>query len=174
MRIATFVLGAWASCCLNTAFACSYDGQMNNPFVQGYPGSLRVALSTQHAFEKKQLAPLQTFAGQEGLARATAWLEQLRKRLENTELQHNFSLYLLDSQLWTRFDVVAGNVLMQSHIVPSSDEIILISTETTLAALLNGQIDISQAQQLGLIRWVNKTNTKVQESFANASRTLAF
>jgi len=157
---------------IHPVFACSYDGQMNNPFVQGYPGSLQVALSTQKAIEQKQLAPLHSLTGQAGLTRATTWLEQLRKRLANAELQQNFSLYLLDSQLWTRFDVVAGNVLMQSHSIPSSDEAILISSETTLAALLNNQLDVTTAQQLGLIRWVNHKQPAVQQAFSKACSEL--
>ncbi|QLI82127.1 hypothetical protein HZU75_11650 [Chitinibacter fontanus] len=174
MKFSALIVGCSLLAPLHLAYACGYDGQVNNPFVQGYPGSLSVALATKRAVESKQLTEPKALVAAEGLARVTGWLEQLRRRLQLAQLDNNFSVYLFDSQLWTRFDVLGGNVLMQSHITPKTDGVVLISSEATLSALLNGQLNIDQAQQLNLIRWANRSDTAVQVAFAKASGSLSF
>lgn len=136
-----------------SALACGYDGQTNNPFVQAYPGSLTLAMNTQRAIQDGTLVSLPVLSGQAGLGRVTVWLWQLRSKLAQAQLPDSFSLYLIDSALWTRFEAAGGKVLVQSHRIPGDGEPVLLTSEATLAALLRGDISLAQARQQGLLSW---------------------
>lgn len=136
-----------------SALACGYDGQYSNPFVQAYPGSLTLALHTQAAIQEGKLLTLPALSGQAGLGRVTVWLWQLRSKLDQAQLPESFSVYLIDSALWTRFEAASGKVLLQSHRVPADGEPVLLTSETALAAMLRGELSLAKASQLGLLRW---------------------
>ncbi len=147
-----------------SALACGYDGQYNNPFVQAYPGSLTLAMNTQRAIQEGTLVPLPVLSGQAGLGRVTVWLWQLRSKLDQAQLADSFSIYLIDSALWTRFEAAGGKVLVQSHRVPGDGEPVLLTSEATLAAMLRGEMSLAQARQHGLLIWsegVGESSMKV-------------
>lgn len=135
------------------AVACGLDGAINNPFTTAYPGSLSVALSTQHAIGNGQLRPLTALDREPANARLMGWLDQLRERLERGGVSASFALLVVDSGHWTRFEVNGATVRMAAHTGPVVYDSILLSSEAVLAALLEGRLSMGQAEQAGLVRW---------------------
>nr|WP_314901464.1 hypothetical protein [uncultured Deefgea sp.] len=146
--------------------ACGYDGQINNPFTQAYPGSLSVALATRTAVEKSVINPVSPLSGQAGFDRSVRWLQQLRERLQQNGFSGSVSVLLIDSGLWSQYSdqgtqIAAATDLLQSietlklqiHAqAPSANEAVLITSEATLAALLSGEIKFENATLAGLVR----------------------
>ncbi|WP_373973829.1 hypothetical protein NT239_09175 [Chitinibacter sp. SCUT-21] len=155
------------------ALACGYDSIINNPFTLNYPGSMVVALKTQQAITEGAISPLPALTGKDGLARVSQWLEQLRGRLQQAGLDERFSVYLVDSNLWTRFDPLGGNVLVQSHITPEPNETVLLMTEAGLNALLHANLTLAQAQQKQLFKWSKTNDARVVASFERSISEVA-
>ncbi len=149
----------------NSAIACGYDAQMNNPFTLAFPGSLTVALATQSAIAQELIPAIPSLAGPAGLARSVRWLEQFRAQLEAQQYQGQLSILLVDSGLWSRMSdsntsIMAANDLLaasqrlrlETHSSPPNNETVLITSEATLAAVLSGEISLQAAKAAGLVR----------------------
>jgi hypothetical protein len=174
MKIAFTLVTALIAQTSLPAMACGYDALINNPFTLGYSGSVVVALNTQQALAKGELSRIPQLTGTEGLARASGWLDQLRARLQTAQLPSRFSVYLVDAGLWTRFDVLNDSVLLQSHSTPEKDETVLVISEATLSALLRNQVNLEQAEKLGLVRWSKQADPQVITALNTATANAQF
>lgn len=156
-----------------SAEACGYDEQVNNPFQMAYPGSLVLALNTHVALKNRQISPLKSLNGQAGMTRSERWLTDLRGRLEQQGFNGSVSLLLVDSGLWSRISesepdpVQAGVTELNSRkklslVIhseePAEGEGVILTTEAALAALLSGEIRLDQAVKMGLVRAHNEIN----------------
>ncbi|MBV1841298.1 hypothetical protein [Photobacterium ganghwense] len=131
--------------------ACSYDGQMNNPFTQSYPGSLNIALATRAAIENGTLTPPESLRGQPGLRRASWWLNLLARELSE-HYSADIYVYLVDSHLWSRVSPDLRHPQIHSDPAPTGSQVLLLS-EATLYELVNNRLSLSQAVDIGIAQF---------------------
>ncbi|WP_432719828.1 hypothetical protein R0381_003667 [Jeongeupia wiesaeckerbachi] len=160
-----------------SAYACGYDAQIDNPFTVSYPGSLGVALATHRALADGKLATIPTSAGEAGLERSVQMVKQLHARLETSQYGGSFYLLLVNAGMWSSFGMAdtaaqadhaghahadhahetGAHLGLATHIeAPSIDASspVVITSEATLAALLSGALDVPAAREAGLMRFV--------------------
>jgi len=129
------------------SWACSYDGQFNNPFTESYPGALNVAIVTQQAIEQQSIVAPPPLEGSKGLRRVTWWLNLLEKMSLN--LPKGTYIYLVDSQLWSQYETPNHIAI---HVQPPKDKSKVVQlTEATLHNLINKRLTYKQALDLELI-----------------------
>ncbi|HCV12131.1 MAG TPA: hypothetical protein DGC76_00245 [Candidatus Accumulibacter sp.] len=141
------------------AGACGLHGTIDNPFTTSYPGSLGVALGTQQAVSKGQLAALPELDAEAASQRLEERLDQLRGRLEKARLRGGFVLLVVDSGHWTRFAASGSSVRIAAHATPMIDDPVLLTSESALAALLDGHLEADAAERAGLIRWAGNARS---------------
>ena len=136
-----------------TTHACSYDGQLNNPFTESFPGSLDIAIATQDALKQNLLESIETLEGKQGLRRASWWLKLMAKQ-QQVDLQTVSYIYLIDSHLWTK---VTPDQDIQVHVSPISAKpsSVMVISEAALQALIGGKINIEQAVELGIVQFTS-------------------
>jgi hypothetical protein len=65
----------------------------------------------------------------------------------------SFSIVLIGTMLWARFEQVGGKLEVTPHADgPASDDVVIVTDEPVLSALLEGQITPQQARERGLVR----------------------
>jgi hypothetical protein len=65
-----------------------------------------------------------------------------------------FSVVLIGPMLWTRFDQAGAALLMDAHADgPASEDVVIVTDEPVLAALLDGRITPRAARAKGLVRY---------------------
>lgn len=130
------------------ALGCSYDGQFSNPFSESYPGALDVAIATQKAIRADAILKPSSLDGKKGLRRASWWINLLVERYPD-QLNGSY-IYLVDSQLWSKYNV---GTRVTIHVqAPGSAESVVLLSEATLNSLVNHNITLSKAIELGLVR----------------------
>ncbi|CAM2861489.1 hypothetical protein [Vibrio rarus] len=131
------------------AQACSYDGQFNNPFTESFPGSLDIAIATQHAIDNNHLTKIDKLEGKQGLRRTSWWL-QLMAEQHADALESVAYIYLVDIHLWSK---VNPGKPMEIHATPQVENTtsVLLLSEAALYALVYNSVDFDRATQLGII-----------------------
>ncbi|ELR67884.1 hypothetical protein C942_00192 [Photobacterium marinum] len=129
------------------SWACSYDGQFNNPFSESYPGSLDIAIATQQAIRAQSIERPQSLEGQKGLRRASWWLNLMVGLYP--ELPSDTYIYLVDSKLWSKYQ---SDKKLSVHVdAPDAGAQILLISEAALHNLVIKKITFNTAIELGLI-----------------------
>ncbi|MFM2587584.1 hypothetical protein [Vibrio sp. TBV020] len=129
------------------SWACSYDGQFNNPFSESYPGSLDVAIATQQAIKSQTIAAPQRLEGGQGLRRASWWLNLMVE--SNPNLPSGTYIYLVDSQLWSQYQ---PDKRLAVHVsAPESTANVLLISEAALGSVISDKITLDKAEELGLV-----------------------
>ncbi|WP_273432488.1 hypothetical protein [Chitinibacter tainanensis] len=143
-------------------WACIYDGAGGPSEVD--PAAPTAVFATQIAISDGELAAIEPLSGQVALQRSLHWLEQLRDLQEAAGMTGTLHIYLAEGGLWSRLsdqdDLSASSLLESAHrlklqthsLPPRGGERILIVTEAALAALVNQQLSLQQAQQLGIAK----------------------
>ena len=122
-----------------------------------YPDSLHVIGAISAAVAERRLvyqpvAP--SLFGSEYRA-AVKSLEQLTASLRATGsvVPLSFSLVLVESMLWTRFEGDSDQLHAQLHVGgPQAGDLILISGEDVIRAVANGTLSVGEAHGRGLVR----------------------
>lgn len=85
-----------------------------------------------------------------------AALGQLRERLQvalDGHPQPSFSMVLMKPMLWSRFEIQGASLNLQAHAVgPTASDVVIVSDEPVVEALLSGRISPQDAQARGLVR----------------------
>ncbi|MDE1351613.1 hypothetical protein L9W80_15815 [Vibrio aestuarianus] len=131
------------------SWACSYDGQFNNPFSESYPGSLDVAIATQQAIRDQLIETPQRLDGGQGLRRASWWLNLMVER--NPNLPSGAYIYLVDRQLWSQYQ--AGNRLTIHVDAPDPSAEVMLISEAALSNVISDKMTLNQARDLGVVIW---------------------
>lgn len=135
--------------------ACGYDGLMNNPFSENYPGAVGVAIATSHAYDEKILQRLPAINPSIGFLRTNRYLQDFRNRLEahvNFEKDTSMAILLVDTGLWTRYRHSEGSLIVEPHITNANvNELVMIASEASFAALLSGDLPVETALKDGLL-----------------------
>lgn len=171
MRKSFVAITLAASLGISPVGACGLDGVIDNPFTTSYPGSLGVALGTQQAVANGKLAALPALGAEAASARLEARLDQLRVRLEKTGLRGGFALLVVDSGHWTRFAASGSSVRISLHATPAIYDPILLTSESALAALLDGSLTADVAEQAGLVRWGGSDSPALAQAVLTALAT---
>lgn len=92
-----------------------------------------------------------------GYRRITTDLSAFRNRLAPDRGQPDlpaFSMVLIGPMLWTRFAPAGGALTMSVHASgPDDEDVVIVTDEPVVAALIEGRITPQAAQERGLIRF---------------------
>ena len=161
------VAAVWLTlmCCASTTLACGYHGTMGERLSAMHPGSVQVAVALRRAADS---GVVDGKALDDIGRRPALYLETVRrlhtfKRAFNRAIDRAlgasdpgvvppFSVGLVESGLWTRFSPGAAGLRIEVHTEgPGIGETVILTGEPVLAALLDGDLPISEAMAQSLI-----------------------
>lgn len=165
------------------AGACGYHDPSSinlGALNMAYPDSLHVRTAVWMAQRDGALPPRETAPdgedGQAARVRAVmrmgmtvAKLRALRDRLEAEPAQERapaFSVVLIGPMLWARFDRAGGKLSLEAHADgPGRGDVIVVTDEPVVTALVEGLITPQAARRLGLVRlYGDRPNVEEVES----------
>lgn len=135
------------------AAACGYDGLMAD-LTAAHPRSLEVALAVREALDRQQLQDLEAAPPALGFMRARQMLLGFAPQVATAAgvSTGSVAVLLVESGLWTRYTLGPGAAAPQPHVAgPLAGERVLVTSEAVLSALLQGQMPLSRAAELGLV-----------------------
>ena len=139
--------------------ACAYEAVPGNLFQIIHPGSLEVAVAMRKAFDDGLMAePAATPAelGQAGYWAAVRRLDRLQALLTASPAAATLpptSLVFIESALWSRVTPSAAGVDLQVHTEgAAAGDLVLVTGESVLTAVLDGRLTAATAFDRGLIR----------------------
>lgn len=144
------------------AAACGYE----NPeaFALGtlnwaYPDALYVRTAVWQAEDAGLLPPRRRSQSPGPLAfyRAAAVMKQLGAKLAKAKLAETgsaMSVVLIPQVMWTRFEVGSDGVSARSHADgPAGGDVVIVTSEKVVRALLDGSLNAALAEEYGLLRF---------------------
>ena len=128
-----------------------------------YPGAMYVFwknLTAQHTSVIQKIDPIE---GESGFRRASWWLQLMSSQLEQLGVEKSYIL-LVDIPLWSHYDRSAFQKLtVDFDAAPKEDEdIVLMTTQAGLNALIMGDIDYSKALSEGILMVKNDPDDRVE------------
>ena len=138
-------------------FACGFDGLLGDGFSAAHPKSIPVAFAIADAVAAgivDKVAPI--VPGSAGYWRAVKRLSTFQRLLSvdkpSGAQPRNISLLFIDSQLWARFSSGPQGYDLQVHTSgPSPNDVVIVTSETILASVIDGTMEAQKALDLGLI-----------------------
>jgi hypothetical protein len=170
--VATTIAAVMLSCSL-PAFSCSLEPTINGGFTISYPGSLKVAVAVADARTKGLLPPVnkEAITNEIRLQQMLTDLRHLQVRLNearNKIPEDNatpFSVVLVGPGLWSHFHITTAGVQAHYHTNgPLDDKAVVLTHATALRAMLEGNLSIEQATELGLITYSGSAIEPVQKT----------
>lgn len=137
----------------SAANACGYDSPMVD-LTMAHPRSIEVALAVRDALDSEELHALEPVAPPLGFLRASRMLQHLRPLVTSVAELPNTSVavLLIEMGLWTRYSISAEGVLAEVHVAgPLEGEPVIVTSEATLHALLDGTLAPARATELGIL-----------------------
>ena len=142
------------------SFACGFDGILGDGFSAEHPKSIAVAFAISDAVtagivDKAALAPI--VPGSQGYWRAVGRINAFQRLLSvvsggGRQSSSSISLLFINSKLWARFSPGPQGYELQVHTSGASpQDIVIVTSETILAAVLDGAMSAQKAFDLGLI-----------------------
>lgn len=141
------------------SYACGFDGLLGNSFSALHPRSIQVAFAIRDAVDDG-LTPASVLnpitPGSAGYWRAVGRLRSFHKLLSAANNGQAsppaVSILFIDSNLWTRFHSVDGQIEASVHTIGAkTGDVEIITSEAILSELLAKRISITQALERGLI-----------------------
>jgi hypothetical protein len=138
------------------SLACGYHG-LGNGFSAQYPRSIEVALASREAIDKGVIEGLKALPPMLALARVGRALDELRRVLadvgaEDPSASSSLALLLIDAGLWTRYRFAEDRIVYQPHIAgPDQTDVVILTSEAALLALLNGRLALNDAVRTSLL-----------------------
>jgi hypothetical protein len=147
--------------------ACAYHS--GGKAFAAHPGAIDVAMAIQAAADAGTIEPQSASvppASMVAYHRMVRQIEQFRNMLEAAGKRRNaapvFSLLLVESALWSRFEPEPAGIELAIHTAgPDSDEPVVLTTGGVLRALLEGRLSAADALHRGLIRVEAATEAKL-------------
>ena len=141
------------------SIACGFDGILGDGFSAEHPKSIAVAFAISDAVtagvvDKAAIAPI--VPGSQGYWRAVGRINSFRRLLSAASVggtqSQSISLLFIDSKLWSRFSPGPQGYELQVHTTGASPEdVVIVTSEAILAAVLDGTMPAQKALDLGLI-----------------------
>ncbi len=137
------------------AGACGYHGLIGDSFSASYPGSIDVAIALRSALDRNQLKAATTVPPLLGLTRSTRWLENFgRWAGQHAATAPDFAVLLVEPGLWTRYRKQGSGLAMEPHVAtPAMGDIVLITGEPALQALVERRLTLADAIRTGVVRF---------------------
>ncbi len=135
-----------------TSAACGLHGTMPDLAV-AHPRSIDVALAVHEATERDGLKPLAALPAGLAFLRARRTLISFEPQVADIAGRAGgpVAVLLVESGLWTRYTFAAGRTIALPHVAgPMPGERVIVTSETVLAAILEGTLEPGRARQLGL------------------------
>ena len=136
----------------------------------GYPGAMRVAVAVADA-RKRGLLPSANLEVSNkvrfqqimrDVVKLQARLDRIRNHIADAG-SNDFSLLLAGPGFWAHYHLKPGGVLARYHANgPLRNEVVVITHQAVLSALLRGTISITQATDLGLLEFSGANPTPVK------------
>lgn len=143
-------------------YACGYDNPQSialGSLNWVYPDALYVHTAVSQA-EAAGVLPAGDQLARSGLFafhRATATMKSFGARFADprlTESDRAVSVVLIPQVLWTRFQIGPGGVAVRGHIEgPEESDLVVVTEEKVIRALLDGKLDAATAEEKGLLRF---------------------
>lgn len=164
--------------CLQGALACGFHpGLASNTFDVVHPRSLGVAVAVARATRSGQLRvpekpALPTFVGSD-YRQAVDELRALQDRLDRAATAGggtvDFALVFVGPRLWTTYHVRPDGAGAEIHVAASGiDQLVVLTDETVLAALLAGGLDYDAAVDQGLLVVTNDPDGRASGALRQA------
>jgi hypothetical protein len=136
------------------AGACGYHGLIGDSFSASYPGSIDVAIALRTALDRNQLKTAPAVPPLMALVRSTRWLEDFgRWAGQHAATAPDFAVLLVEPGLWTRYRKQGSGFAMESHVAtPSTGDVVLITGEPALQALVERRLSLADALKTGVVR----------------------
>lgn len=143
-------------------YACGYDNPQSialGSLNWIYPDALYVHTAVSQAEIAGLLPPGDQLArsGLFAFHRATATMKSFGASLADprlTESDRVVSVVLIPQVLWTRFEIGPGGVAVKSHVEgPEEGDLVVVTEEKVIRALLDGKLDGATAEEKGLLRF---------------------
>jgi hypothetical protein len=141
------------------AIACGFDGALGANFSALHPKSLVVAFAVRDAVTKGRvdraaIAPLAP--GPNGYWRAASRIRAFQRRMSASAADRGkaagVSVLFVESQLWSRLTPQADGYRADLHMQgPMSGDVVIVTNETVLAAMLDGTLKARDALDLGVV-----------------------
>ena len=150
--VAIFAIGALAATASVAVSACGYHVAIGGVSVV-HPSSIPVAVAIHAAVGEGRLAPLADAPAPLALVRAIGAMRNFATALQsdNPDLPP-VALVLVEAHLWGRVVPGAGAKSWQAHADgPASGDVIVVTGEPALAALLDGRLRWDAAIASGLV-----------------------
>jgi hypothetical protein len=160
-----------ALACLATtigqANACAYHS--GGKAFAAHPGAVDVAMAIQAAADAGAIEPQSASvppASMVAYHRMVRQIEQFRNMLEATGKRRGaapvFSLLLIESSLWSRFEPEPAGIELAIHTAgPEGDEPVVLTTGGVIRAVIEGRLAAADALHRGLIRVEAATEAKL-------------
>jgi len=143
------LLGAVAT---SPAGACGLDAGLGDEVSAAHPRSIDVALAIHDAVEVRRLAPRAAAAAEAREARTDDTVHRAHEVLGNTSAAPlpAIALLLVESRHWSRhLPDAAGDPAHADG--PQSGDVVIVTGEAVLQAMLEGRLGWSEAERRGLI-----------------------
>ena len=150
--VAVVAIGALGATASTAASACGYHVAVGGVSVV-HPSSIPVAVATHAAVREGRLAPLADAPAPLALVRANGAMRTLAMALQSdTSDLPPVALVLVEAHLWGRVVPGAGPTSWQAHTDgPANGDVIVVTGEAALAALLAGRLRWDAAIASGLV-----------------------
>lgn len=167
--VATMAVAAWVATASAAATACGYHLAIGGVSVV-HPSSIPVAIAIGAAVSEGRLAPLADVPTPLALIRANGAMRTFATALQSgtTDLPP-VAVVLVEAHLWGRVAAGAGGPSWQAHADgPSNGDVIVVTGEPALAALLDGRLRWDAALASGLVVIVGPAEARAQVAGALA------
>jgi hypothetical protein len=141
------------------SFACGFDGLLGDGFSAENRKSIAVAFAISDAvvagiIDKTAMAPIDP--GSRGYRRAVGRISSFQRLLSAAsgagDQSPGISLLFIDSKLWSRLSPGPKGYELQAHTSGASPgDVVIVTSEMILAAVLDGTMEAQKALDLGLI-----------------------
>lgn len=147
------IAGVLGLACAHSALACGYHGAIGDHLSVMHPDSLVVAVAMRRAAEAGTL----DFSDLEAAVRRPGMYLSVVRRLHhlrgpiasataNGDSELTFSVGLVESGLWTRYQASDGKVAVDIHSDgPRDGEAVLLTAEPVLRSIQSGSLTVEQA-----------------------------
>ncbi|MFG1305557.1 hypothetical protein V5F34_15655 [Xanthobacter autotrophicus] len=156
---ATALLLLTAGMVTSPSIACGFDGILGDGFSAEHPRSIAVAFAISDAVaagivDKTAVTPI--VPGSSGYWRAVGRISALHRLFAAASIADGdapaISLLFIDSKLWARFSPEPQGYALQVHAPGASPgDVVIVTSEAILAAVLDGTMAAKRALDLGLI-----------------------
>jgi hypothetical protein len=134
---------------------CGSDDLLGDGFGASHTQSLTVAFAVSDAIDAGVIDK-SALSGQVGYERAVLRLGAFHRRLSATTAKvgapGSISVLLVDSRLWSRLSPDARGYAIATHTAgPQAGDVVVVTHEAVLAALVSGKLSIATALDRGLL-----------------------